>query len=113
MIGRSIWRFRSTISMARSTATRKNSIRTGLRAASIAGIRWRSSPQGGEPPTGHRCLGLDYATFLSVAFVALLVRGYDWELPPQDLEYNWQKLPPEPRDGLRVRLQAKGRAGPG
>lgn len=68
-------------------------------------------PQGAEPPTGHRSLGLDYATFLSMAFVALLVRGYDWELPPQDLEYNWQKLPPEPRDGLRVRLRAKGQPG--
>jgi hypothetical protein len=35
------------------------------------------------------------------------VRGYDWELPPQSLEYNWQKLPPEPGDGLRVRLRAQ------
>jgi cytochrome P450 len=64
-------------------------------------------PQGAEPPTGHRCLGLDYATFLSLAFLTLLVRGYDWELPPQRLDYNWQKLPPEPRDGLRVRLLEK------
>jgi retinoid hydroxylase len=62
-------------------------------------------PQGAEPPTGHRCLGLDYATVLSQAFLTLLVRSYDWELPPQNLEYNWQKLPPEPRDGLRVRLR--------
>jgi len=64
-------------------------------------------PQGTEPPTGHRCLGLDYSTFLVLAFLTLLVRGYDWELPPQDLEYDWRKLPPEPRDGLRVRLRAK------
>jgi hypothetical protein len=42
-----------------------------------------------------------------LAFLTLLVRGYDWELPPQDLEYDWKKLPPEPRDGLRVRLRAK------
>src|SRR5207249_2722005 len=62
-------------------------------------------PQGAEPPTGHRCLGLDYSTFLSVAFLALLVRGYDWNLPPQNLEYNWKTLPPQPRDGLRVRLR--------
>ena len=64
-------------------------------------------PQGAEPPTGHRCLGLDYSTFLSLAFLTLLVRGYDWELPPQQLEHNWSKLPPEPRDGLRVRLRKK------
>jgi cytochrome P450 len=64
-------------------------------------------PQGAEPPTGHRCLGLDYSTFLSVAFLTLLVRGYDWELPPQNLEWNWKTLPPQPRDGLRVRLRAR------
>ena len=61
-------------------------------------------PQGAEPPTGHRCLGLDYATVLGVAFVALLVRAYEWTLPPQDLSWNWKPLPPEPRDRLRVTL---------
>jgi len=64
-------------------------------------------PQGAEPPSGHRCLGLDYSTFLGVAFMAVLLRDYDWELPPQDFSYNWKTLPPEPRDGLRVRLRAR------
>ena len=64
-------------------------------------------PQGAEPPTGHRCLGLDYSTILTLAFLAILVRGYAWELPPQDLEMNWKRLPPEPRDGLRVRLRPR------
>src|SRR6266705_5502413 len=64
-------------------------------------------PQGTEPPTGHRCLGLDYSTVLVLAFLTLLVRGYDWELPAQDLEYDWRKRPPEPRDGLRVTLTAR------
>jgi retinoid hydroxylase len=64
-------------------------------------------PQGAEPPTGHRCLGLDYSTLLGVAFLALLLRGYDWELPPQELAYNWKALPPVPRDGLRVRLERR------
>jgi cytochrome P450 len=63
-------------------------------------------PQGAEPPTGHRCLGLDYSTVLVLAFLTLLVRGYDWELPAQDLRYDWKRRPPEPRDGLRVRLRA-------
>jgi len=61
-------------------------------------------PQGAEPPTGHRCLGLDYSTFLGVAFLALLLRGYGWTVPEQDLALNWRKLPPEQRDGLRVRI---------
>ena len=64
-------------------------------------------PQGAEPPTGHRCLGLDYSTFLGLAFITVLLRKYDWELPPQDLTYNWKALPPEPRGGLRVRLRAR------
>jgi cytochrome P450 len=64
-------------------------------------------PQGAEPPTGHRCLGFDYSTILTLAFLTLLVRGYQWELPAQNLEYIWKKLPPEPRDGLRVRLRMR------
>jgi cytochrome P450 len=64
-------------------------------------------PQGAEPPTGHRCLGLDYSTILGVAFLALLVKEYEWQLPKQDLQYNWSKLPPRPRDGLRVKMKAK------
>jgi cytochrome P450 len=64
-------------------------------------------PQGAEPPTGHRCLGLDYSTYLVLSFLTILVRGYQWELPPQDLGYEWKKLPPQPRDGLRVRLRAR------
>jgi len=63
-------------------------------------------PQGAEPPTGHRCLGYDYSTVLTTLFVALLVRGYDWELPPQNLAYSWRGFPPAPKDGLLVRLRA-------
>jgi cytochrome P450 len=65
-------------------------------------------PQGAEPPTSHRCLGLEYSTLLGVAFLALLLRGYEWELPPQNLEYNWKTIPPVPCDGLRVRLRGSG-----
>ena len=56
---------------------------------------------------GHRCLGLDYSTFLTLTFLTLLVRDYRWELPDQDLSYNWKTLPPEPQDGLRVRLRRR------
>ncbi len=65
-------------------------------------------PQGAGPPTGHQCLGVDYSTFLTLAFLAVLVRGYEWELPPQDFGLDWRKRPPEPKGGLRVRLRAKG-----
>jgi cytochrome P450 len=39
-------------------------------------------PQGSDPPISHRCLGLEYSTLLTLAFLAILVRGYDWQLPP-------------------------------
>ena len=61
-------------------------------------------PQGAGPRTGHQCLGLDYSTVLVLAFIVLLVRDYRWQLPAQRLDTDWSKLPPEPRDGLRVRL---------
>jgi cytochrome P450 len=64
-------------------------------------------PQGSEPPTSHRCLGLDYSTFLTVAFLALAVRGHTWDLPAQDLAYDWTRRPPEPKDGIRVRLRPR------
>jgi retinoid hydroxylase len=61
-------------------------------------------PQGSDPPTSHRCLGLEYSTLLTLAFLAILVRGYDWQLPSQRLDLDWSKRPPEPRDGLLVQL---------
>ena len=62
-------------------------------------------PQGSEPPTGHRCLGLEYSTLLTLTFLALLVRGYDWRLPGQRLDLDWGKRPPEPRDGMMIELR--------
>jgi retinoid hydroxylase len=63
-------------------------------------------PQGAEPATGHRCLGLDYSTIMATAFTALLLRAYEWEVPAQDLSYDWKKVPPEPRSGLVVQVRA-------
>jgi hypothetical protein len=42
-----------------------------------------------------------------LAFLTLLVRDYEWRLPPQDLRSGWKKRPPEPRDGLRISLRAR------
>jgi hypothetical protein len=38
-------------------------------------------------------------------FVARLVRDYDFELPEQDLTMAWNRIPPEPRGGLRFLLR--------
>ena len=65
-------------------------------------------PQGAEPPTGHQCLGLTYSTLLVLAFMSRLIGRYTWTLPAQNLQPDPRKIPPEPRDGLRVRLQPIG-----
>jgi cytochrome P450 len=57
---------------------------------------------GGTPPGGHRCAGEDLATLVVDAFTALMVRDFEWELPPQDFELRMGGLVPVPKDGLEV-----------
>lgn len=64
-------------------------------------------PQGAGAPTGHRCPGLDLATFMMAVFTATLLRGYTWELPPQDFALDWSKTPPEMKDGLRAKVRRR------
>ena len=66
------------------------------------------APQGAGPAeTTHRCAGLDYTTYVLSVFTILLLRGYTWELPPQNFTLDWRIEPPAPRDGLRVRLRGR------
>jgi len=62
-------------------------------------------PQGVGDETGHRCPGLDYATVFMQLFTAHLVRDFTFALPEQDLSLMWKMIPPEPKDGLRLRLK--------
>jgi hypothetical protein len=39
-------------------------------------------------------------------FAVVLLRGYTWELPPQNYEVDFSKTPPEPKDALRARVRA-------
>jgi cytochrome P450 len=60
-------------------------------------------PQGPGPQLGHKCAGLDFSTLFMQVFVALLVRGYTWEIPQeQDFSLRLDIVPPEPRGGLRA-----------
>jgi len=61
-------------------------------------------PQGSGPVEGHRCLGLEYSTLVAQVFLARLVQGYNWAIPEQNLDLQWDAVPPEPTDGLQVRL---------
>jgi cytochrome P450 len=60
------------------------------------------SPQGAGPVTGHKCPGLDFATYIMQIFAIVLLRGYSWQLPPQNFELDFSKTPPEPREALRA-----------
>ena len=64
------------------------------------------APQGAGPAMGHRCPGLDYATYFMEVFAVVLLRGYTWTLPPQNFEIDWSKTPPEPKGGLRATIAA-------
>jgi cytochrome P450 len=64
-------------------------------------------PQGPGPEGGHRCPGVDLATLFMSVFIVRLLQGYTWEIPAQDLGMRWNLIPPEPVDGLRVKLQAR------
>lgn len=58
----------------------------------------------GAPPTSHHCAGTDYATQLAKLFTISLLRDYRFELPPQNLEYDWGRLTPDPKDEVRARI---------
>lgn len=63
-------------------------------------------PNGAGAPTGHKCAGVGLATYFLQIFAVELVRGCSWELSPgQDFSYDWKRLPPEPRDGLRATVK--------
>jgi cytochrome P450 len=64
----------------------------------------------GAPKTSHHCAGTDYATALAMVFATLLLREYAWVLPEQDLSFDWSRLTPDPRDGVRTRIR-KSRGG--
>jgi retinoid hydroxylase len=60
----------------------------------------------GDVHKSHKCAGYEFAPLLLQVFLAELLRGgYRWTFAPdQDLALDYAKVPPEPRDGLRVRL---------
>jgi cytochrome P450 len=69
-------------------------------------------PQGTGPPLGHLCLGWDYSSIVVLAFLAVLVGRYQWDVPAQDFTLRFDTLPPAHRDGLKVCLRPRESAGP-
>jgi len=62
-------------------------------------------PQGAGAATGHRCPGLDFATYFMEVFAVVLLRRFAWELPPQDFALDYSKVPPEPKEGLKATVR--------
>lgn len=63
-------------------------------------------PNGAGPPTGHKCAGYEFAPLFLQVFLVELCRAYNVVLAePQDLERDWSRVPPEPRDGLRAKVE--------
>ncbi|HYV65214.1 MAG TPA: cytochrome P450, partial [Myxococcales bacterium] len=62
-------------------------------------------PQGAGEMSGHKCAGYDFSTVMMQLFTVLLVRSYSWQLPPQDFAMLWNRIPPEHKSGLVVRLR--------
>ncbi|HVY37709.1 MAG TPA: cytochrome P450 [Polyangia bacterium] len=60
----------------------------------------------GDPHTGHKCAGYEYAPLLlNVFLVELLRSGVTWTFSEgQDLSLDYSRIPPAPRDGLRARI---------
>jgi retinoid hydroxylase len=60
----------------------------------------------GDPHTGHKCAGYEYAPLLLQVFLVELLRsGATWSFTPgQDLSLDYSRIPPAPRDGLRARI---------
>jgi retinoid hydroxylase len=56
----------------------------------------------GQFLNSHHCAGTDYATILTQLFAIVLTRSYHYDLPTQTLDYTWNQLTPEPKDGLRA-----------
>jgi retinoid hydroxylase len=65
-------------------------------------------PNGAGPPTGHKCAGYEFAPLMLQVFLVELYRGYDVAIAkPQDLGYDWSRIPPEPKEGLRASLRRR------
>lgn len=59
-------------------------------------------PQGGGPvATGHRCPGEGIAVTLLTVTIQQLA-ALDWQVPPQDVQFSFRRMPTRPRSGMRL-----------
>ncbi|GAB3025470.1 cytochrome P450 [Bowmanella dokdonensis] len=84
-------------------------------------VNWTPNPYtcipqgGGNPHLGHRCPGEAITLNLMKAAVRLLCQRLEYQVPEQDLDLDWRRLPALPKDKMRitgVRLNSQGRVHP-
>ena len=63
----------------------------------------RYVPHGDGEYTSHRCPGEDLVTVAVQLYLTVLLRGYEWTLPPQDLTFT-NEIFPVPASGLVTRV---------
>jgi cytochrome P450 len=57
----------------------------------------------GSATAGHKCAGFEFAPMFLQVFLIELYRAFDVVLAlPQNLDLDWSRVPPEPKDGLRA-----------
>ena len=62
----------------------------------------------GSATTGHKCAGWEFAPMFLQVFLIELYRNDTVVLAqPQNLDLDWSRVPPEPRDGLRASVQRR------
>lgn len=65
-------------------------------------------PNGAGSAAGHKCAGFEYAPAFLQVFLIELHRAHVVKLArPQDLDLDWSRVPPEPKDGLRARVERR------
>jgi len=72
-----------------SDCIRSRSFLAGARRGQTSRARLRAA--GAGPATGHRCPGLDSRRTSWKSSRLVLLRGYTWELPPQNYESRFQQ----------------------
>jgi cytochrome P450 len=65
-------------------------------------------PNGAGSTQGHKCAGYEFAPLFLQTFLIELCAHDVVIAQPQDLSYDWSRIPPEPKEGLRAVVMRKG-----
>lgn len=64
-------------------------------------------PNGAGGELGHKCAGYEFAPYFLKVFLIELLRNHSWQLSRPVVDYDWRKIPPSPKDGLRAVVSSR------